>query len=305
MFNCASMSNFCKQGGVFIRNEMTVAKMPGSPAETVEVTPFLRWAGSKRAAIPTLTRFAPKRFNKYIEPFAGSACLFFHLRPQAAILADLNLSLIETYRAVQSSPAWVGRALAALPFGREAYYEIRDDQLKSFSPTQRAARFIYLNRFCFNGLYRTNASGLFNVPFGAPRNASVPTIAHLKRCSEALRTARLISGDFESAVRAHVKAGDFVYLDPPFFQTEGRVFRQYNSKPFMRSDLERLKRSLEYIDAVGATFILSYALNNEAKELLKGWHNKTIRLQRNISGFAAARGKANEILASNKPLIGR
>jgi DNA adenine methylase len=153
--------------------------------EIEKVAPFLRWAGSKRGAIPVLRQFVPKKFNKYIEPFAGSACLFFHIRPEKAILADLNGELIETYAAIKRSPGHVGRALADLPFGREEYYQIRQDQnVTRLSPTQRAARFIYLNRFCFNGLYRTNAAGKFNVPFGAPRNATVPTVPRGPTTSE-------------------------------------------------------------------------------------------------------------------------
>jgi DNA adenine methylase len=269
------------------------------------VPPFLRWAGSKRAAIPILRQFIPPVFNKYIEPFAGSACLFFHVQPEKAILADLNSELIDMYAAVKKSPGYVARALVSLPFGRDEYYQIRQKHPSDLSPTQKAARFIYLNRFCFNGLYRTNAAGTFNVPFGAPRNASVPTVSHLKQCSSLLQNAKLLAGDFEKAVSSNVSTGDFVYLDPPFFQTEGRVFRQYNSKPFMKQDLERLRKLLDRIDSVGATFLLSYAKNREADELLRGWHSKTITLQRNISGFAGARGKATEIVVSNKPLVAR
>lgn len=269
------------------------------------ILPFLRWAGSKRAAVPILSKFAPKEFGKYVEPFAGSACLFFYLQPSKAILADLNQELIETYRAIKREPGAVARTLNHIPFGRQAYYEVREQQLKKSDHIRRAARFIYLNRFCFNGLYRTNSDGAFNVPFGAPRNATVPTRDHLKRCSNALSFARLYAGDFERIVTDNVSKGDFVYLDPPFFQTEGRVFRQYNSKPFMRQDLERLAKLLDHIDRVGATFLLSYAKNDEAKDLFRGWYSRTISLQRNISGFAGARGKAFEIIASNAPLSGR
>jgi DNA adenine methylase len=285
---------------------MNVTERQPASVGIENVAPFLRWAGSKRGATPVLRQFIPKQFKKYIEPFAGSACLFFYVQPEKAILADLNSELIETYAAIKRSPGHVGRALANLPFGRESYYQIRQDQgIHRLSPIQRAARFIYLNRFCFNGLYRTNLAGRFNVPFGAPRNGTVPTVSHLKQCSVVLSRAKLLSGDFEKAVSSSVAEGDFVYLDPPFFQTEGRVFRQYNSKPFMKSDLERLKRLMSDIDAAGATFVLSYAQNEEAKELFRGWHNRTITLQRNISGFASARGKAKEILVSNKPLVVR
>jgi len=269
------------------------------------IPPFLRWAGSKRAALPLLSRFAPRQFGKYIEPFAGSACLFFHLRPSKAILADLNEELIETYRAIKREPVAVARALGRIPFGKEAYYEVRNQQFKKPDHVRRAARFIYLNRFCFNGLYRTNSKGTFNVPFGAPRNAGVPTRDDLKKCANALSCARLYAGDFEGIVTKNVSKSDFVYLDPPFFQTEGRVFRQYNSQPFMRQDLERLASLLDHIDRKGATFLLSYAKNGEARELFRGWYSTTIALQRNISGFAGARGKALEIVVSNVPLRGR
>jgi DNA adenine methylase len=195
---------------------------------------------------------------------------FFHVQPAQAILADLNGELMGMYATVQKSPGHVARALKSLPFGRDEYYQIRQERPDDLSPVQRAARFIYLNRFCFNGLYRTNAAGTFNVPFGAPRNASVPTALHLKKCSSVLKNKILLAGDFENIVCANVSAGDFVYLDPPFFQTEGRVFRQYNSKPFMKQDLDRLRLLLECIDLVGATFLLSYAKNQEADELLRG-----------------------------------
>jgi DNA adenine methylase len=266
------------------------------------VAPFLRWAGSKRAVLPELRRLMPTKFKRYIEPFAGSACLFFSTHPKMAVLSDLNDELIDTYRAIKSAPSEVGHALNALPFGRDAYYQIRNEPLCGLSPVQKAAKFIYLNRFCFNGLYRTNASGEFNVPFGAPRNSTVPSISHLELCSKALQSASLMAGDFESIVSENIAEGDFIYLDPPFFQTEGRVFRQYNAKPFMKSDLERLGNLLHHIHSVGATFVLSYANNAEAEAIFSGWHSKTILLQRNISGFAKARGKAKEIFVSNRAL---
>ena len=102
------------------------------------VTPFLRWAGSKRAAIPVLRQFVPKEFKKYIEPFAGSACLFFYVQPKRAVLADLNAELIDTYAAIKDTPGYVGRSLADLPFGREAYYRIRQNSGNICSPIQRA-----------------------------------------------------------------------------------------------------------------------------------------------------------------------
>lgn len=272
------------------------------PQTTGQVRPLLRWAGSKRAILGTLNSLVVPEYKKYIEPFAGSACLFFSLGPSKAVIADLNAELIDTYRTIREFPRDVSRRLEALPFGRDHYYDIRAIDPKKLPPVERAARFIYLNRFCFNGLYRTNLAGRFNVPFGAPRNASVPSVEHLEQCAEALRRADLQSGDFDLIVRSSLEANDFVYLDPPFFQTEGRMFREYTSKPFMSDDLSRLSSLLDFIDQSGATFVLSYAASNEATKLAARWHQVTVPIQRNIAGFAGARGKTTEVVVSNRSL---
>lgn len=261
--------------------------------------PFLRWAGSKRKVLPYLKRFVPPQFNRYIEPFAGSACLFFDLQPKHAILSDLNRELIDTYRTVRNDPQLVGRTLAKLPVGREAYYKIRFLKIDKMSAVQRAARFIYLNRFCFNGLYRTNTKGDFNVPYGAPKTTNVPTAESLDLCSILLRRATLTSGDFEEVIRSRLQRGDFIYLDPPFFQNSRRVFREYNPVPFQATDLKRLSRLLHAIDKAGANFVLSYSACAEAKIAFKGWHTTQIRTTRNISGFTKHRRVATEIVITN------
>ena len=193
--------------------------------------PILRWAGSKRAILPKLLEQLPSRFTQYIEPFAGSACFFFKINPGRAVIGDANVELIETYRVVKDSPKEVSSILKEMPVSKEDYYLVRGIDVSSLKDQERAARFIYLNRFCFNGLYRTNTLGNFNVPFGAPKNYNIPLEEDLVRASQALRNARIICADFEKVVKVHARAGAFVYLDPPFYRSSERTFREYNARP--------------------------------------------------------------------------
>jgi DNA adenine methylase len=262
-------------------------------------SPFLRWAGSKRAILPKLTQKFPNKFNKYIEPFVGSACLFFRLLPSIAVLNDLNEELIETYRAVRRDPSAVGTILSGMPVGRDAYYAVRGIDIQTLSAVERAARFIFLNRFCFNALYRTNLHGKFNVPYGAPKNYRVPSVQELKACALALEAAELTCDDFEVVVRNNLDHGDLVYMDPPFYRTSKRVFREYNARPFDGVDLDRLSKLLHWIDQRGATFFLSYAYCKEAKSKFSEWNYFTTYTTRNISGFAEHRKRAREIIFTN------
>ena len=132
---------------------------------TGSAKPFLRWAGSKKKQVPTLARFWNCGFDRYIEPFMGSACLFFDLQPKDAVLGDINNDLIRTFLAVRDHPRAVANRLTKIPLGKRSYYAIRKQRLSDLDPVEAAARFIFLNRYCFNGLYRTNEAGRFNVPY--------------------------------------------------------------------------------------------------------------------------------------------
>jgi DNA adenine methylase len=262
---------------------------------------IIRWAGSKRRLLPQLRASLPPSFHTYIEPFAGSACLFFDIAPSRAVLADLNDELITTYREIRRDPQRVLSCFRRLPRGEAAYYRIRRVKPQTLSDTECAARFLYLNRFCFNGLYRTNLNGDFNVPYGPPTKPLVRFEDDVVAAAERLRTADLLGGDFEEAL-SYVERGDVVYLDPPYVLDERRVFVEYLPGSFMRGDLHRLGQALKEIDRRGATFLLSYADSAEAKQLIAPWYYRQVSAQRHIAGFAGARRQDSEILASNQPL---
>jgi len=150
--------------------------------QSVWCTPFLRWAGSKRRLLPNLLELVPEAYDRYIEPFVGSGCLFFALKPDSAILGDINGALMEVYSTVHKHPRLVSRAVHRIKRTPEQYYMLRDEGPGLLPPIQRVARFIFLNRNCFNGIYRTNKEGKFNVPFGS-RTGQLPGESFFYRCS--------------------------------------------------------------------------------------------------------------------------
>jgi DNA adenine methylase len=266
---------------------------------TKDCAPFLRWAGSKRSLLPILQTFWTKKHTRYIEPFAGSACLFFAIRPPKAILGDLNPELIATYIEVKYRIAAVLKELKNLsPANKEEYRRLRTIDISTLAPPARAARFIYLNRFCFNGIYRTNLLGQFNVPYSGDRCGNVPKDEAFRKCSSRLRRARFVNGDFEDALK-HAARGDLVYMDPPFAVRARRIFREYDPSTFTHSDIARLRLRMERLNSAGIDFVVSYAESDEGDVLRKGFSCETVSVRRHIAGFAASRALTNELLISN------
>jgi len=269
-------------------------------AQHASCPPFLRWAGSKRKLIPELSSYFPSGARRYVEPFAGSACLFFHLRPESALLADLNSDLINAYRIVQSDVEFLIHHIHRLPIGERHYYRIRALDPVQLSPVEQAARFIYLNRYCFNGLYRTNREGQFNVPYGDSRATEHINEQRLRRASSILQDVQLVSGDFSATLQMTLK-GDFVYLDPPYRVSHRRTFSEYQATEFSIEDLERLQRELMVLDERGVSFLVSYAASPEARLLTKRWRWQPVETRRSIAGFCGSRGTAHEVLVTNLP----
>ncbi|MCJ7645897.1 Dam family site-specific DNA-(adenine-N6)-methyltransferase [bacterium] len=260
---------------------------------------FLRWAGSKKQLLPILSEYWKfKSFSKYIEPFAGSASLFFHIKPDKAVICDINEDLIDTLTQIKNNPLRISHELNKLVNSKDDYYRTRALNPRRLSPTKKAARFIYLNRFCFNGLHRTNLNGEFNVPYGGARTGSLPSVSVLKSCSEILKNATLISGDFEKSLEK-VNRNDFVYLDPPYSTTSVRMFKEYNSSLFSVKDLYRLRKYLDNVSLSGAFFVVSYASTRESEILSNGFFVEQVEVRRNMAGFAYKRKKVHELLISN------
>jgi DNA adenine methylase len=261
--------------------------------------PFLRWAGSKRKLLPKLLPYWTAGYDRYVEPFAGSAALFYAIRPQRALLSDINPDLIQALAVIRDNPVAVYREARTYPATSNAFYRLRAVDPSVLNPVERAARFLFLNRFCFNGLYRTDRNGRFNVPFAAQKTGDLPPRDQFLTAAAMLKPCTIKCGDFERVLRSAVRAGDFVYLDPPYAVGNRRVFRQYGADTFGLSDLQRLKAVLEMIEGRGAHFVLSYAYCREAKSTFKSWPFRRVYTHRNISGFAKHRRRAAELIVTN------
>ncbi len=279
--------------------------MNTSPSSTEPPTPWsppiLRWAGSKRKLVPTLMTNAPDNYERYIEAFAGSACLLFALHPKRAVLNDINVHLIESYTVLRNHPRLLARGVHALPNTKSEYYRQRSLDTSTLAPLERAIRFIYLNRNCFNGVYRTNRLGVFNVPRGK-KTGSIPSEKEFYRCSVALRDTDLRAMDFENCL-ADVKKGDFVYLDPPYSTSSRPRYGEYGYTSFQPIDVTRLVGVLRRLDQLDAFFLLSYAGGKAVKRSFGEWNCRSIRVRRHVAGFVDRRAVVDEILVSNYSLI--
>lgn len=261
--------------------------------------PFLRWAGSKRKLVPYLKQYWKPDFSRYIEPFVGSGCLFFSINSPNSIISDINEDLILTYETIRDNPISLSDNLSEFEPNKDVYLNVRAKVPSELSKLERAANFIFLNRYCFNGLYRTNKKGIFNVPFGGHKSGSLPSKQHLISCSHALQSATIIKSDFHSVILDNVRENDFVYLDPPFAVQNKRTFIQYSASDFGLLDLERLRETLLHIDNCGAKFVLSYADSPEAYFYFESWDKIKVKTVRNISGFAKHRGIEFELFITN------
>lgn len=265
----------------------------------IQTSPF-RWAGSKRKLLPYLLRCVPVQYNRYIEPFAGSACLFFALSPKSAILGDFNPELIKTYDALREFPREIAERVHLMPQTHSFYYDLRSQPAATLNTIERAARFMYLNRFCFNGVYRTNRQGHFNVPRGV-RTGRIPPKAAFEQWAAALSGVRLISGDFSRSV-ARVRRGDFVYLDPPYTKDGSRYSGEYGYGSFAEQDLTRAATWLDHIEKRGATFLLSYRHAPDVVRQFSKWHVRLVTVRRHVAGFLENRGSVKEMLVSNRAI---
>lgn len=277
---------------------MTITAGVGSAS--AKQTPIIRWAGSKRRLLPRLAEYwAARKHQRYLEPFAGSGALFFHLAPEVALLNDLNAELIQAYRVLAADPERLHAAVTTISSDERTYYAVREQEVAQLSDFDRAARFIYLNRFCFNGIYRTNKNGKFNVPYGAKKSGAVPQLDRFLASAQLLKRATLQNTDFQTFVEQNVQADDFVYLDPPYAVANRRIFRQYDPNTFGTDDVGRLSALLEFIHSRGATFLVSYAQSSEVKCLSKRWSCRRVIAQRNVAGFVHHRRRAVEVMITN------
>lgn len=267
------------------------------------VKPFLKWAGGKRWLVSDHRTVFPKSYNRYFEPFLGSGAVFFGLCPSHAYLSDANHGLIETYYAIRDDWRLVWERLLwhRQRHSKEHYYRIRTS--KPRTAASRAARFIYLNRTCFNGLYRVNRQGVFNVPKGTKDTVTFPD-DDFSTVANALRSAHLVCGDFEE-VLYEAGAGDFVYVDPPYtVQHNQNNFIKYNERLFCWEDQERLAAAVGEVSRRGALVLVSNADSPSIKRLYSAaeWNYAVLRRHSVLAAVVCKRQITTELAIANYDL---
>jgi DNA adenine methylase len=268
---------------------------PRHDEKAARVEPFLKWPGGKRLLSTALTRLAPREFGRYFEPFLGSGALFFAIRPERAVLADSNAELIECFEQVRDNCEGVIRELGNLRNSAPDYYRVRADT--PANPTARAARFIYLVKLAFNGIYRVNrSSGRFNVPYGNHTQREVFHEEGLRAASHILRRSRMVSCDFSDAVR-RASAGDLVYLDPPYTLAHtDNGFIRYNQRLFSWADQVRLAECAAQLADRGVHVIVSNAPHRSILRLYPGFRRVRLTRRSQIAANPAFRRSVTELV---------
>lgn len=273
--------------------------LESQPSQRQDPIPFLKWAGGKRWLTGLLPLPAGGLQGSYIEPFLGSAAVFFSLAPEKAILSDSNKELIDTYKTIVSDPSGVQRNLRKhqARHSEDHYYFVRQQNPRS--PVIKAARFIYLNRVCWNGLYRVNQAGKFNVPIGTKSTVLLES-DDFHRVSELLKGKDLEASDFESTI-AKASKGDLIFADPPYtVRHKFNGFVKYNEKLFSWSDQVRLRDALKGASKKGANIICTNADHESIREIYKkGFKTQQLDRYSSIAGRGGARGNYSELLITN------
>lgn len=268
-----------------------------------ETYPIVKWVGGKRQLMFELIKNMPKSYNRYFEPFIGGGALFFELQPEQAYISDMNEELINLYSVVRDNVYELIKDLSKHEVSKEYFLEIRNidrtEQYTELSDVERASRFIYLNRTCFNGMYRVNSQGQFNVPFGHYKNPRIIDKNNLLNCSELLKKTEIKCADF-SEILTKVKKGDLVYFDPPYVPlNETSSFTSYTKDGFDMNMQFKLRDVCDELDNKGVKFMLSNSDTKLVNELYVNYEIKKVFASRQINANADGRGKITEVLVRN------
>ncbi len=278
-------------------------------AKNVMISPILKWVGGKRQLLSEIIPLINKNCSTYVEPFVGGGAVFFDLQPKKAIINDYNAELINVYTVVRDN---VGALIKALEKhnennSEEYFYEVRGldrtEAFKTMSNVEKAARIIYLNKTCFNGLYRVNAAGQFNSPYGKYKNPNIVNATTLKAMSKYLNSGKIDirQGDYKDVLKG-LRKGAFVYLDPPYMPiSTSSSFTGYTENGFSYDKQKELRDECDKLHKKGIAFLQSNSDCPEIRELYKDYDIITVQARRSINSNAKKRGEINEVLIYYDP----
>lgn len=270
------------------------------------VSPVLKWVGGKRQLLPLIKPRLPKRITSYCEPFVGGGAVLFELQPKKAIINDINSELILVYTVIRDNVKALIELLETYPNEENFYYDLRNidrDQTKydKLSEIERAARVIFLNKTCYNGLYRVNNAGEFNSPFGKYKNPNIVNAPVLRAVSAYFNSSEITFSSVDFAtVLEQLHKGTFVYLDPPYDPiSDTSSFTGYSKGGFNREQQIQLRECCDSLNARGIKFMLSNSATDFIKEQYSNYHITTVQAKRAINSVASKRGDVDEVIITN------
>lgn len=259
-------------------------------AKTVLAKPFLKWAGGKTQLLDELTAKIPVKYGRYIEPFIGGGAMFFAIQPRAGVIADSNPELVNVYQCLADNVEQVIEHLRSFKNNETAFYKVRALRFAELEKEYAAARTIYLNRTCFNGLYRVNQKGEFNVPYGRYKNPRICQPEILRAASKVLKNVKIICGDYKDVLAKTAKRGDFIFLDPPYLPvSKYSDFKRYTKEQFYEEDHRELAEEIARLQKLGCHVVLTNSNHPLVHELYEPYEIEVVSTRRNISSKAKTR----------------
>ncbi|MFX1238382.1 MAG: DNA adenine methylase [Promethearchaeota archaeon] len=267
--------------------------------------PFVKWAGGKRQLLSQMETYFPKKYNNYIEPLVGGGAVYFHLKPKQAILIDNNWELVNCYEVIKNDVFELIKSLKKHKNEKNYFYKVRSvdrnpEEFRKWSKVEKASRTIFMNKCCYNGLYRVNSKGQFNAPFGKYINPMFCDEPNLKAVHDILQSASIINASFEICLD-HAKKGDFVYFDPPYYPlSQTANFTSYTRENFGKKSQKKLFEIFAQLDSQGCKLMLSNSYNEFILKLYKDFKIVELKAKRAINSDASKRGEIKEVLVLNK-----
>ncbi len=266
----------------------------------------MKWVGGKRQLLNDIEKHIPVNFSRYCEPFVGGGAVLFYIQPPKAVINDSNEELVNLYKVIKESPEDLIEDLKKHKNEEKYFYKIRGldrdkEKYKALTKIERASRIIFLNKTCYNGLFRVNRSGEFNSPFGRYKNPNIVNDITIRAVGNYLskNDIRILTTDYEKSL-SKIKKGAFVYLDPPYYPiSDSSSFTGYTKNGFDRAEQKRLKKECDKLNSKGVKFLLSNSSTKFIRDLYKEYNTFSIKAKRAINSKGASRGEITEVLVKN------
>lgn len=270
------------------------------------VFPFVKWVGGKRQLLNEIEKHIPEQFPRYYEPFVGGGAVLFHVQPKNAVINDSNKELVNLYNVIKESPEELIEDLKKHKNEEKYFYEVRGidrekEKYFELSNIQRASRIIFLNKTCYNGLFRVNSSGEFNSPFGRYKNPNIVNDITIRAVGNYLKNTniQILNTDYEESL-SKIRKGAFVYFDPPYDPiSDSSSFTGYTKNGFDKTEQERLKKMCDKLNDKGINFLLSNSSTEFIRDLYKNYNMFSIKAKRTINSKGDGRGEITEVLVKN------